>query len=251
MSSRALTRAPASSLWTMATMSFTRGVSASASDPGQCRRLPMRSRQVDRGVRCRPRAHPSHVQEPSVSTDGPSRDTSARRSSPPSTASPAPQTSRPRSTRCCAAAATALGSIDGRGPGAGSRPAGTAARRDPRLRRRRGLAQLAEDVTDPTHPFAEAAVGRSATFDREATMADGTPFVGAYLPLIVSERAASRRSSARWASAGRRRMRSTRRHASCSRRSPRWRRWPSIARGWRQPPPSAPTGSSGWRTRTR
>jgi diguanylate cyclase (GGDEF)-like protein len=47
-------------------------------------------------------------------------------------------------------------------------------------------AQLAEDVTDPAHPFAEAAGGRIATFDREATMADGTVFIGAYLPLVVS-----------------------------------------------------------------
>lgn len=48
------------------------------------------------------------------------------------------------------------------------------------------VARLAEDVADPSHPFAEAALGRSTTFDREATMADGTPFVGAYLPLVVS-----------------------------------------------------------------
>jgi diguanylate cyclase (GGDEF)-like protein len=47
-------------------------------------------------------------------------------------------------------------------------------------------AKLADDVSDPSHPFAEAALGRSPTFDREAAMADGTPFVGAYLPLIVS-----------------------------------------------------------------
>jgi hypothetical protein len=43
-----------------------------------------------------------------------------------------------------------------------------------------------EPVTDPAHPFAEAALGRAATFDREAAMADGSTFVGAYLPLIVS-----------------------------------------------------------------
>ena len=47
-------------------------------------------------------------------------------------------------------------------------------------------ARLAEDVADAAHPFAEAALGRAATFDREATMADGSPFVGAYLPLVVS-----------------------------------------------------------------
>ncbi|HEX5149686.1 MAG TPA: GGDEF domain-containing protein [Candidatus Limnocylindrales bacterium] len=48
------------------------------------------------------------------------------------------------------------------------------------------LGQLASDVADPAHPFAEAAAGRKATFDREAAMADGSPFVGAYLPLVVA-----------------------------------------------------------------
>jgi len=47
-------------------------------------------------------------------------------------------------------------------------------------------AQLADDAADPSHPFAEVVVGRSATFDREATMADGSVFVGAYLPLVAS-----------------------------------------------------------------
>lgn len=46
-------------------------------------------------------------------------------------------------------------------------------------------AQLADDVADPSHPFAEAASGRTASFDREAAMADGSVFVGAYLPLVV------------------------------------------------------------------
>ena len=46
--------------------------------------------------------------------------------------------------------------------------------------------QLTADAADPAHPFAEAAAGRSATFDREASMADGSTFVGAYLPLVVS-----------------------------------------------------------------
>ncbi len=47
-------------------------------------------------------------------------------------------------------------------------------------------AQLAVDVADAAHPFAEAAAGRIATFDREAAMSDGTTFVGAYLPLVVT-----------------------------------------------------------------
>jgi len=47
-------------------------------------------------------------------------------------------------------------------------------------------AQLTNDVADPAHPFAEAAAGRTASFDREAAMADGSVFVGAYLPLVVA-----------------------------------------------------------------
>jgi len=46
-------------------------------------------------------------------------------------------------------------------------------------------AQLAIDAGDPAHPFAEAATTRRPVFDREATMADGSAFVGAYLPLVV------------------------------------------------------------------
>ena len=48
------------------------------------------------------------------------------------------------------------------------------------------LARLAEDTADASNPFAAAALGRTAVFDREAAMADGSPFVGAYLPLIIS-----------------------------------------------------------------
>ena len=48
------------------------------------------------------------------------------------------------------------------------------------------MAQLADQVTDPADPFTAAANTRIASFDREATMVDGSTFVGAYLPLIVS-----------------------------------------------------------------
>ena len=47
-------------------------------------------------------------------------------------------------------------------------------------------ARLATEVLDPTHGFATAATSRIATFDREATGPDGTTFIGAYLPLLVS-----------------------------------------------------------------
>jgi diguanylate cyclase (GGDEF)-like protein len=47
-------------------------------------------------------------------------------------------------------------------------------------------AQLALDVADPADPFTTAAVSRVTTFDREASMPDGSTFIGAYLPLVVS-----------------------------------------------------------------
>lgn len=47
-------------------------------------------------------------------------------------------------------------------------------------------ARLAAEVADPSHPFTAAAMGRIATFDREASLPSGGSFVGAYLPLVVS-----------------------------------------------------------------
>ena len=47
-------------------------------------------------------------------------------------------------------------------------------------------ARLASAVLDAADPFAVAAHARTATFDREAAMPDGSPFIGAYLPLIVT-----------------------------------------------------------------
>ncbi len=46
--------------------------------------------------------------------------------------------------------------------------------------------RLAIEVEDPSHPFTAAAMGRIATFDREAALPSGGSFVGAYLPLVVS-----------------------------------------------------------------
>lgn len=45
--------------------------------------------------------------------------------------------------------------------------------------------QLAIDATDAANPFAEATASRRSIFDREASMTDGSVFVGAYLPLVV------------------------------------------------------------------
>jgi diguanylate cyclase (GGDEF)-like protein len=48
------------------------------------------------------------------------------------------------------------------------------------------LARLTLDVADPADPFTTAAVSRVVTFDREASMPDGSSFIGAYHPLMVS-----------------------------------------------------------------
>ena len=50
------------------------------------------------------------------------------------------------------------------------------------------IASLAAEVADPANPFSVAATSRAPTFDREATLADGSTFVGAYLPLVASAR---------------------------------------------------------------
>jgi diguanylate cyclase (GGDEF)-like protein len=47
-------------------------------------------------------------------------------------------------------------------------------------------AALAGSLSDPADPFVVAANSRVATFDREAAMGDGSTFVGAYLPLVVT-----------------------------------------------------------------
>ncbi len=113
-----------------------------------------------------------------------------------------------------------------------------------------GRIALAAEMTDPTHPFSEATAGRSATFDRQATLASGDAFIGAYLP-CSSRVEASRSRSVRSASGGRLRTSWPMRTGRCSRRSPGWRPSPSIERGWRPPPRSAPSGSSGWPITTR
>jgi diguanylate cyclase (GGDEF)-like protein len=46
--------------------------------------------------------------------------------------------------------------------------------------------RLEEALRDPADPFATAATQRQPTFERAGTAADGTPFVGAYLPLSVA-----------------------------------------------------------------
>ncbi len=50
----------------------------------------------------------------------------------------------------------------------------------------RPFSRLTDEIGDPAHPFTTAAVLRETTFDRAATQPDGTSFVGAYLPLIVT-----------------------------------------------------------------
>jgi diguanylate cyclase (GGDEF)-like protein len=45
--------------------------------------------------------------------------------------------------------------------------------------------RLALDAANAGDPFAQVVATRTSTFDRAGTMADGTAYVGAYLPLIV------------------------------------------------------------------
>jgi diguanylate cyclase (GGDEF)-like protein len=45
---------------------------------------------------------------------------------------------------------------------------------------------LIADVAEPSHPFAEAAVERLASFDRAGVAADGSAISGSYLPLVAS-----------------------------------------------------------------
>ena len=90
-------------------------------------------------------------------------------------------------------------------------------------------ARLATEVLDPTHGFATAATSRIATFDREATGPDGTTFIGAYLPLLVSSGGVDVSLGSMgltWPAPHALDARSARR----SRRWPRWRPSPSTAR---------------------
>ena len=102
------------------------------------------------------------------------------------------------------------------------------------------------DVTDPAHPFAAAALGRTATFDREATMPDGTPVIGAYLPLMVSSGGVDMVLGSMglgWLAPHTFDAAERRPLDGVRQRSPRSR---SIAPGCRPLRPSGPTGSSGW-----
>ena len=45
--------------------------------------------------------------------------------------------------------------------------------------------RFAAEVAEPSHPFAEVVVSRTATFDRATTTPDGRSFIGTYLPLVV------------------------------------------------------------------
>jgi diguanylate cyclase (GGDEF)-like protein len=48
------------------------------------------------------------------------------------------------------------------------------------------VSRLADELADPAHPFASAANMREVTFDRASTTPDGSSFIGAYLPLVVT-----------------------------------------------------------------
>ena len=187
LSSRALTRAPASSLWTMATTSFTRGVSMPRATAVNVRSATLG--RPDRAVYdARPDDPASHAcRSPTVSTDGSTSD---------------PRASLVRRHR---------GGRDRRRPRDGPGPASSRGDRRPRRRpwrasssrtrigpgSERGRVRGLDDDADgaargrrrrPGPPVRRGRHRPDATFDREATTADGTAFVGAYLPLVVSTR---------------------------------------------------------------
>ena len=126
----------------------------------------------------------SCVQEPFVPTDGPSRDPRAALSAAIHGVAQAGDLQTALDAVLTAAVETlgpAIGAILVQDPDRpGLQPVASHGFDDA------ATARLADDVTDPAHPFAAAALSRTPTFDREATMADGSAFVGAYLPLIVS-----------------------------------------------------------------
>ena len=111
--------------------------------------------------------------------------------------------------------------------------------------------RLSTAVNDPADPFTTAAVTRIATFDREATAADGSGFVGAYLPLVVGSGGVDTVLGAigfGWP-APRALDATEQRDADRAGRAGRAGR--STGRAWPRRPPSAPNGSSGWPTPTR
>ena len=122
-----------------------------------------------------------------MSTDGP-----AQRSPRPSFPAPSPRS--PAADDLDAAldalaqrAASALGAGDGRDLHLGSRTGRPAARRRRTGWTRRGRAGLAAEVADPAHPFTDAATTRVGDVrPRGVACRTDRPFVGAYLPLIVS-----------------------------------------------------------------
>ena len=112
-------------------------------------------------------------------------------------------------------------------------------------------ARLAAEVADPSHPFTAAAMGRVATFDREATTASGGSFVGAYLPLVVSSGGVdvTLGSFGMGWPAPRPLDDAERDTISALAGALRRSRW--TARDSPRRPPNVPSGSSGWPTRIR
>ncbi len=180
LSSRASTRAPASSLWTMATTSFTRGVST---PHGTVVNVCVQPGRGSGGVRCDPDLiHAAGVPRAHRRTDHRSTRFAGRRARGGRRCRQPRRDARGRAGRRRDRAPSrrwARSSCPTRtGPGCSSPPRAAWTTQ--------GIASLSEAVTDAADPFAVAAATRVATFDREASMPDGSSFVGAYLPLIVS-----------------------------------------------------------------
>ena len=184
-SSRASTRAPASSLWTIATTSFTpRSIGARVRAwSTRFRRNPSKAR-FGGGVRCGPSTTTVRAGVPSVQrrTRPRSPRLACRPRSPPS---PRPTTSTRSLDAVLAAAGPALAPGDGRDLHPGPRPGRAAAGRVAR-HGRRGRERWRPRSRDPGHrsrPRRWAARRRSIA--RRRCRRRGS-FVGAYLPLVVS-----------------------------------------------------------------
>ena len=248
LSSRALTRAPASSLWTMATTSFTRGVSTAACDPGQ-RGIERRARST---ARCtmRPPTTPDACRSPRVD----------RRPVPRSThLAPAGHRGgrRARRPRCRAATASSTRGIAALRPAMGAifiadpdRPRAPARRIGTALDEA-SSARLAAEVADPAHPFARRGrrPGRRPSIARRRRPTARRSSGRTCRSSCRAEASTCR--SGRSASAGRRRTCSTTTERETLDALAALAAVAVDRAGWPRPPPSAPNGSSGWPTPTR
>ena len=175
-SSRASTRVPASSLWTIATTSFIARSIDAANDAGQrAFRVVYDAGPTDERAGVPPWRRRTAQRSPRVPPRG---DRGARR-----------RRRRPRRDALEVSSGSpqaALAPVDGRDLHLRTRTV-PSSRSPPRSGWTTQPATLAGEVADPTHPVRGGRDGPNATFDREAAGRGGGAFVGAYLPLARVE----------------------------------------------------------------